>query len=250
MLIFKSYVIYITFLYLYKSLCSILWNRLNRSFDFDPCSHVGNNTDRKTITTCHSYFNPRSHVGNDFRDGWSPLHSKQFQSTFPRGERPCGESWLRSATSFQSTFPRGERRHTTATDALEHGISIHVPAWGTTLHGKALAHFELPFQSTFPRGERCDQKWTRISKNWISIHVPAWGTTLMQGLCLLLLQNFNPRSRVGNDWPLRQIRQRQKLFQSTFPRGERRVRSVQGYEFKYFNPRSRVGNDHIRPGST
>ena len=99
------------------------------------------------------------------------------------------------------------------------GISIHVPAWGTTVR----FHFsKIPF--------------------YISIHVPAWGTTHFPTWNFRHSGNFNPRSRVGNDvracyhpilpvisihvpaWgttvknggiPLK------KIFQSTFPRGER-----------------------------
>ena len=97
------------------------------------------------------------------------------------------------------------------------------------------------FQSTFPRGERhlC---WLVAVKHIhfnprslvgndyipvgtytiveISIHVPSWGTTQ----CLA-----NTR--------------RMRLFQSTFPRGERRRRWICSTEEGNFNPRSLVGND-------
>ena len=84
-------------------------------------------------------FNPRSRVGNDTCLLCSRHGTRQFQSTFPRGERP--------ACIFVKT-----------TSSL---ISIHVPAWGTTL---SLHHFHhiLQFQSTFPRGERpCSQSFSR-----------------------------------------------------------------------------------------
>ena len=55
-------------------------------------------------------------------------------------------------------------------------ISIHVPAWGTTEKNRLTQHLDMIFQSTFPRGER-------------PLHDRAY----------LLLRNFNPRSRVGND---------------------------------------------------
>ena len=54
-------------------------------------------------------------------------------------------------------------------------ISIHVPAWGTTLR-QLNKYMLLAFQSTFPRGER---------QFPTTIPVPP--------------KNFNPRSRVGND---------------------------------------------------
>ena len=54
-----------------------------------------------------------------------------FQSTLPRGERPCRKSSSSSGLLFQSTLPRGER----------------LMLGGTYEHEKA-------FQSTLPRGER------------------------------------------------------------------------------------------------
>ena len=79
-----------------------------------------------------------------------------FQSTFPRGERPISFiSFSRStnfnprsrvgndgntikdsvyAQIFQSTFPRGERPDLYDLTPVGVYISIHVPAWGTTIH--------------------------------------------------------------------------------------------------------------------
>ena len=120
-------------------------------------------------------------------------------------------------------------------------ISIHVPAWGTTLTATGFS-----------------------SKEVISIHVPAWGTTAFRyaqpgtsrfqstfprgerpimSLYLSPSTNFNPRSRVGNDvfslcpacnYPSISIHV--PAWGTTGPEG--RVRS-----WRYFNPRSRVGND-------
>ena len=60
----------------------------------------------------------------------------------------------------------------------------------------------------------------------------------------LFCRNFNPRSRVGNDncrWiPMSE----QYKFQSTFPRGERRLLVRLPDDLNNFNPRSRVGNDN------
>ena len=119
---------------------------------------------------------------------------------------------------FQSTFPRGERRHR-----------------------YQILRTKNRFQSTFPRGERrtggsqavaaCNfnprslvgNDGLHFHRDWrrfISIHVPSWGTTQ----CLA-----NTR--------------RMRLFQSTFPRGERRRRWICSTEEGNFNPRSLVGND-------
>ena len=142
------------------------------------------------------YFNLHSHVGNDT---YSNLQTdgQPFQSTFPRGERPGHK---------QQQSGRGQ-------------ISIHVPAWGTTVEAGV-------------RRVYCD----------ISIHVPAWGTTLPGSWSASTAINFNPRSRVGNDvttstrfesiqisihvpaWGTTANQTTvptKRWFQSTFPRGER-----------------------------
>ena len=101
-------------------------------------------------------------------------------------------------------------------------ISIHVPAWGTTI---------------------CPDYY--IDTSIISIHVPAWGTTKYSWTKIKGEQDFNPRSRVGNDEAKAMVEEAQPkisihvpawgttediqnayqgfAFQSTFPRGERRL---------------------------
>ena len=58
----------------------------------------------------------------------------------------------------------------------------------------------------------------------ISIHVPSWGTTNLLANC-----------------------KHGKQFQSTFPRGERRINEFYSIKHRNFNPRSLVGNDQILP---
>ena len=121
-------------------------------------------------------------------------------------------------------------------------ISIHVPSWGTTL--------------------RCI-RWYRTVR--ISIHVPSWGTTAQAGYN----QWDNPISIHVPSWGTTDLTSKQKafadisihvpswgttgaitsgsssrVFQSTFPRGERpRMNTGILLEY-YFNPRSLVGNDY------
>ena len=55
---------------------------------------------------------------------------------------------------------------------------------------------------------------------------------------------FNPRSHEGTDFDLGEQIEEEKRFQSTFPRGERRMPMVNARKNKVsFNPRSHEGND-------
>ena len=81
----------------------------------------------------------------------------------------------------------------------------------------------MQFQSTFPRGERQTYRFRIATISWISIHVPAWGTTCLKKLKMPIVTYFNPRSRVGNDEEYGGIVDKVKVFQSTFPRGERQT---------------------------
>ena len=146
----------------------------------------------------------------------------RFQSTFPRGERREENEKIRIYKHFNPRSRVGNDLYLLITKYKPWLISIHVPAWGTTI--KSIYLFViLLFQSTFPRGER--QRWHKQEiSNWnISIHVPAWGTTRLE----ILFGGF-------------------LIFQSTFPRGERRKITKKVYLHWYFNPRSRVGNDQYR----
>ena len=78
------------------------------------------------------------------------------------------------------------------------------------------------FQSTFPRGERQEGNCVGDGSIFVSIHVPARGTTYSSHSFCMVLGRFNPRSREGNDKAVLVSWNRQTLFQSTFPRGERR----------------------------
>ena len=75
-------------------------------------------------------FNPRSRVGND---GRPLIMSKQKKNFNPRSR--VGNDYNKGG------------------DTPIYGISIHVPAWGTTQNLFSLTLLLL-FQSTFPRGER------------------------------------------------------------------------------------------------
>ena len=145
---------------------------------------------------------------------------------------------------FQSTFPQGERHFTTCLPSPQRGVSIHVPARGTTQSSscgqgdtsgfnprsrKGNDHINQPcsvndfvFQSTFPQGERLIPGNLLSKDQRVSIHVPARGTTLHGcDTCYIYVE-----------------------FQSTFPQGERRLCCPSPLAIVVcFNPRSRKGND-------
>ena len=123
-------------------------------------------------------------------------------------------------------------------------ISIHVPAWGTTLSGAWASSRTSTFQSTFPRGERRHGTKRPVARR-------KFQSTFPRGERRMLLEQFaifgyfNPRSRVGNDT---------KVFPETYnisisihvPAWGTTGRSgVKQSGLTYFNPRSRVGNDKM-----
>ena len=77
-------------------------------------------------------------------------------------------------------------------------ISIHVPSWGTT-QGRQRIRIRAAISIHVPSWGTTPPNFGLYTIPIISIHVPSWGTTAAAMLT----------------WPL-------LLFQSTFPRGERR----------------------------
>ena len=147
------------------------------NLNFNPRSRVGNDRSSCAETNDINDFNPRSRVGNDCKVGDTVYVPTRFQSTFPRGER----QFCHINSPFLYYFnPRSRVGNDVSeiSNPVSFCISIHVPAWGTTvMYGPTL--FQLIFQSTFPRGERPCRFKSCHPHFYISIHVPAWGTTII-----------------------------------------------------------------------
>ena len=165
-------------------------------------------------------FNPRSRVGNDEVLQILLYTVAQFQSTFPRGERLLISAVILLILRISIHVPAWGTTVFCKVTWAHFIISIHVPAWGTT-PSVGSSPFSMIFQSTFPRGERHIQVSDLRNNVVISIHVPAWGTTVSTVCKSGLKRNFNPRSRVGNDRTGLFYYDSTGKFQSTFPRGER-----------------------------
>ena len=109
-------------------------------------------------------------------------------------------SLTRVMRQFQSTHPRGVRHE--SVEAMDAGYS---------------------FQSTHPRGVRLAVGERRIRLVRVSIHAPARGATRSKGCPLPNRTRFNPRTREGCDDSERTTLRNASKFQSTHPRGVRRV---------------------------
>ena len=141
---------------------------------FNPRSRTGNDKLGNNSLYCVGCFNPRSRTGNDAVLKLSPICAtvsihvpargttftrtimvrfRLFQSTFPHGERLFLVLYV-DISVFQSTFPHGERLYTEYKTIVYMGVSIHVPARGTTNQIVCVFAFFVVFQSTFPHGER------------------------------------------------------------------------------------------------
>ena len=122
-----------------------------------------------------------------------------FQSTFPRRERRDNSSYKIPYLGVSIHVPAKGTTTLFDVSARYRGVSIHVPAKGTTSDISSQDDTQW-FQSTFPRRER-----------------PLTASIATQKYC------FNPRSREGNDGEFMEKYGKQGVFQSTFPRRERQL---------------------------
>ena len=124
---------------------------------------------------------------------------------------------------------------------MEYRISIHVPSWGTTGIGVG-NYFNILISIHVPSWGTTVAAIIGCQLSAISIHVPSWGTTNRNSLkiTLRLFQSTFPR---GERLSTLFTSIRDIAFQSTFPRGERRSSAFFQSSLFHFNPRSLVGND-------
>ena len=122
-----------------------------------------------------------------------------FQSTRPRGARPCFRVPVGYMVWFQSTRPRGAR--------LEIGVDpIRMAGFNPRAHVGRDTH-GLKF----------------IVNAKVSIHAPTWGATCRRASSSSGSGCFNPRAHVGRDIITITTMTAKEMFQSTRPRGARRA---------------------------
>ena len=121
-----------------------------------------------------------------------------FQSTLPRGERPCPRIPLNHYKRFQSTLPRGERLRGCLKWCLKRRYFNPRSREGSDDRLSYSSHLSFEFQSTLPRGER------RFS--------------MLESENTLIFQSTLPR---GERRYIQSLLSTVAIFQSTLPRGER-----------------------------
>ncbi len=150
------------------------------------------------------------------------LYNQAVQSTRPAVARVTVWLWSRSWSGFQSAPAWGATVTLTDNDTPD-GVSIHAPAWGAT-----------------------GEQWT-FSVRWRSFNPRARVGRDSRGIISRPTSSrFNPRARVGRDFAPSHSFCHQSSFQSTRPRGARRVSGVEFPSARSFNPRARVGRDSAR----
>ena len=173
------------------------------------------------------------------------ISSGRFQSTHPRGVRRAVFSSLCRKVEVSIHAPAWGATPARPTDCDECRVSIHAPAWGATSQtsdspafhprfnprtrvGCDLLSWMLlvligRFQSTHPRGVRRVMDPEDYANIWVSIHAPAWGATRQVSAVCVWSCSFNPRTRVGCDISSSMLSMNPAGFQSTHPRGVRRI---------------------------
>ena len=122
-----------------------------------------------------SNFNPRTHMGCDYR---LAARLGKYWYFNPRTHMGCDDC-----------VPVGD---------LSRRISIHAPTWGATVYSLYGSGGSL-FQSTHPHGVRLIKPALNTSCVPISIHAPTWGATLLSLWSVYSCENFNPRTHMGCD---------------------------------------------------
>ena len=191
---------------------------VSRACCFNPRTHAGCDTNRRSGTRPHTCFNPRTHAGCDHRSITHWSHGG-FQSTHPRRVRLCAPCHPNADVGFQSTHPRRCDACSCSGRANTSFQSTHHAGCDQT--DCVVRATPSMFQSTHPRRvrpQRCIIPPTRCSH--VSIHATQ-GATIPQHQ-VRAGRRFNPRTHAGCDAAQLIGPLTEQEFQSTHPRRVRR----------------------------
>ena len=149
---------------------------------------------------------------------------------------------------FQSTRPRGARRDLQYWSCCLIPVSIHAPARGATWSSLPPSRENVKVSIHAPARGATQARASCEMSSKVSIHAPARGATDALAVIVAVIASFNPRAREGRDafplferWqPVRfnpraregrdtftlECRQICSMFQSTRPRGARRLLTI------------------------
>jgi len=171
---------------------------------------------------CRQGFNPRAHVGRDWRSCW---HRPRIPCFNPRAHVGRDQKSIVKSLDPSCFNPRAHVGRDIGFDRVSVRVmlvSIHAPTWGATwrLHNASVEYA-------------------------VSIHAPTWGATSYGPAVVLQIESFNPRAHVGRDsrlprhkhhprrfnprahvgrdLPALAARSPARVFQSTRPRGARHM---------------------------
>ena len=164
------------------------------------------------------YFNPLHREGGDESSHHQYGKTHDFNPLHREGGDYCGQcNKCGYYSQFQSTPPRGWRPGPTKSTRQPGYYFGWSPDCSPTIGCSPL------FQSTPPRGWRPAEAAAEAAIFTISIHSTARVETLQRIISSLVSWNFNPLHREGGDDPARDVQQELLAFQSTPPRGWRRL---------------------------
>ena len=109
-----------------------LYTVMSGSLNFNPRSHEGSDQDWNRFYLGDGYFNPRSHEGSDATAQMLYFHICIFQSTLPRGERPCAVVSMIALPLISIHAPTRGATDQKQTLNTSNKISIHAPTRGAT----------------------------------------------------------------------------------------------------------------------
>ena len=174
----------------------------------------------QTLFSLHHCFNPRTHMGCDYKRYNAICFHLEFQSTHPHGVRLYTVNVLLNSEYVSIHAPTWGATTCSYVHIKSFGVSIHAPTWGATQklfcifaaqrfqsthpHGvrRSIASGViggLLFQSTHPHGVRPAAALISAYANKVSIHAPTWGATLVCSFLYSIPDSFNPRTHMGCD---------------------------------------------------
>ncbi len=194
-------------------------------------------------------FNPRARAGRDTR---------RFGTAFPEG-------------SFNPRARAGRDPRLSCAIAAGAGFNPRARA-GRDSQAVRSPYYLSCFNPRARAGRDVDTRRVALNGELVSIHAPARGATASAFMIFSRVTSFNPRARAGRDRRRRGQRGCRQEFQSTRPRGARRLHEgeksstrivsihapARGATGRYcvrplhdssFNPRARAGRDWVFPPS-